>query len=106
MPRIHFSAEARQAAVDLVLTSGIPVAQVAREVGCSVATLHAWTRKHRRSLDPPAVGQESPATFVPVKVIEAKLPSVEIVAPNGFIVRLADFSPQSLAELLTTVASC
>lgn len=105
MPRIHYSDDVREAAVDLVLTSHIPAAQVAREVGCSPFTLHSWIKKHRRSLDPPT-GSPRPATFIPVNLVDAKSVSVEIVTPNGFTVRLGDLSSQSLVELLTALTSC
>ncbi|HBT76620.1 MAG TPA: hypothetical protein DEB39_06765 [Planctomycetaceae bacterium] len=106
MPRIHYSDDVREAAVDLVLTSHIPATEVAREVGCSVFTIHSWVKKHRsRSLDPPS-DSPRPATFIPVHFVDAKSVSVEIVTPNGFTVRLGDLSSQSLVELLTALTSC
>ncbi len=105
MPRTHYSDDVRAAAVDLVLTSHVPAAQVAREVGCSPFTLHSWIKKHRRALDPSA-DLPQPTTFIPVHLVDAKSPSVEIVTPNGFTVRLGDLSSQSLVELLTALNSC
>lgn len=105
MPRTHYSDDVREAAIDLVLTSHIPATEVAREVGCSVFTLHSWIKKHRRSLDPPADLQR-PTTFIPVNIVDAKSVSVEIVTPNGFTVRLGGLSSQSLVELLTALTSC
>ena len=105
MPHVHYTAEARQQAIARILGSRDSIARVAREVGCSVSTIHSWLRKHRRSADPPA-DSPAPATFIPVQVVDSRSPTVEIVTPNGFTVRINDVSSQSLAELLTALASC
>lgn len=102
MARIHYSDDVRTAAVDLVLNSHISVAQVAREVGCSPFTLHSWIKKHRQLLDPASKS----AAFIPVKLVDGPSASVEIVAPNGYILRLTDASTQYIAELLAALASC
>jgi len=100
MSRIRYSADFRVAAVAQVLSRTCSVAQVAREVGCTVGTLQVWLKKHRQQHTPPT---ESP-TFVPVKVIDSPPPSAEVVLPNGITIRLTDASPRSLAELVHALA--
>ena len=48
----------------------------------------------------------SPATFIPVHLIDQKSSTVEIVTPNGFTLKLTDASPQYIAELLGVLGSC
>ncbi len=42
MPRIRYTDEVRQQALSLVLDSHLPVAQAARDTGCSINTVHLW----------------------------------------------------------------
>jgi transposase-like protein len=48
----------------------------------------------------------SPATFIPVNLIDQKSATVEIVTPDGFTLKLADANPQYIAELLGVLGSC
>jgi transposase-like protein len=102
MPRIRYSAEVRAEAVARVLDSHTPVTQVARDVGCTINTIHDWLKKHRRQNSSP----NGPATFVPIKVIDSQHHPVEVVLTNGITIRLTDASPRSLAELLHALSSC
>ena len=101
MPRIRYTEEVRQRALTLALESSLPATQVAREVGCSVNTVHLWIKQHRQPIDQ----QHKKATFVPVNIIDAGNHPIEIVTPNGITIRLTDASPQYVAELLNVLAS-
>ena len=48
----------------------------------------------------------SPATFIPVNLIDQKSATIEIITPNGFTLKLADTDPQYIAELLGVLGSC
>ncbi len=45
--RRHFSREFKRDAVDLVRSSGRPIGQVARELGCGETSLSTWIAKDR-----------------------------------------------------------
>jgi hypothetical protein len=47
----------------------------------------------------------TPATFVPVKIIDCPPPSAEITLPSGITIRLTDTTPRSLAELVHALAA-
>ena len=102
MPSIRYSAERRTAAVARVLSRQTSAAQAARELGCSINSLHNWIKKHRQQHKQPNPSHKQ-TSFVPVKVIDSH-PSIEIVTPNGFTVRL--HTPLSISELLAAVAAC
>ena len=48
----------------------------------------------------------SPATFIPVNLIDQKSSTVEIVTPDGFTLKLTGTDPQYIAELLGVRGSC
>ena len=48
MSGLPYPEKVRQEAVVRILDSHIPVVQVAREVGCSIDTMHRWVREHRQ----------------------------------------------------------
>jgi len=48
MPGLPYTEKVRQEAIARVLDSHTPVSQVAREVGCSIDTMHRWVREHRQ----------------------------------------------------------
>ena len=100
MPRIYFSTEVKQQAIDLVLQSQLSVAAAAQQIGCSVNALHSWLKKYRQQQNP---ATESSPTFMPITLVDTKF-AIEIVTPNGFTVRL--HNPLSLGELLAAIASC
>ena len=131
MPRIRYSDAVRAQAVRLVLESQQPLTQVARQFGCSVSALQNWLKDHRQGVkghrqsvkDQPSQPQSpkpgvkkfkqtvadkssSPATFIPVHLIDQKLTSIEIVTPDGFTLKLIDAHPQYIAELLGILGSC
>jgi transposase-like protein len=102
MSRIRYSAEVRAEAVSRVLDSHTPVAQVARDIGCTINAVHNWLKKHRRQNNPPS----DLATFVPIKVIDPLQHSVEVVLTNGITIRLTDASARYIADLLHALSSC
>ncbi len=105
MPRIRYSEEVRSEAIRLVLESQTPITQVARQIGCSVNTVHLWLKQNRE----PTRSSVSPidqTTFIPVQWVDQKNSSVEIVTPSGFTLRLPDANLQFIAELLSELASC
>jgi transposase-like protein len=101
MPRTYFSPEVKEQAIDLVLSSQLPVATAAQQIGCSVNTLHSWLKKYRQQQNPDT---ESAPTFVPITLVDPTSVAIEIVTPNGFTVRLNH--PLSLGELFAAIASC
>jgi len=117
MPRIRYSDHVRAQAVRLVLESHKPMTQVARKFGCSVSALQRWLKAHRQGAKSPKSGikksrqpvtdqRPSPATFIPVHLIDQKSTTIEIVTPNGFTLKLTDTPPQYIAELLRILGSC
>jgi len=102
MPSVRYSAEIRSAAVARVLSHQTSASQTARDLGCSINSLHSWIKKYRQQQEQPNPSPEQ-ASFVPVQVI-ASNPSIEIITPNGYTVRLN--APLALGELLAALAAC
>lgn len=105
MARIRYSEAVRQRAVRLVRQSQTPISQVAEKIGCSVNTIHLWLKESKPD-SRKTTSQEESATFIPVKLLDQKSSSVEIVTPNGFTLKLADAHPQFPAELLGALGPC
>jgi hypothetical protein len=118
MPQIRYSDAVRAQAVRLVLESQKPLTEVARKFGCSVSALQHWLKAHRQAPESPKPGgvkkfkqavadkDVSPATFIPVNLIDQKSSTVEIITPNGFTLKLTDTHPRYIAELLGILGSC
>jgi transposase-like protein len=109
MPRIRYSEAVRDRAVRLVLESQIPIAQVARKIGCSVNTVHLWLKCRRpgsKSGHREEMSEEESASFTPVNLIDPKAAAIEIVTPNGFTLKLAEANLRFIAELLRELAAC
>ena len=103
MGRRYYSPTTRQRAIALVLDEQLPVAEAAREIGCSPITINNWIEKYRPSDCLPP----KQASFVPIQIVDFPSQSIEIVTPAGFVIRLSEASPQYLAELLQALApSC
>jgi transposase-like protein len=105
MSRIRYSAEVRQQALALLLDSRLSRVQVAREIGCTVGTLHLWLKQHRQQKEQ-ATESTTPPTFIPVNVVDLQNPSAEIILPNGITIRLTDATPRILAELVHALIPC
>ena len=99
MGRRYYSPTTRQRAIALVLDEQIPVAQAAREIGCSTITINNWIAKYR----PTDRLQTEQASFVPIKIIDTPSQSIEIVTPTGITIRLSEATPQYLAALLQAI---
>lgn len=71
--------EFRREAVELVLTSGRKVREVARSLGITDTTLHNWLRKHReaaaRAADPNAL---SPSEFAELKKLRKEVAELKM----------------------------
>jgi transposase-like protein len=105
MPGVRYTEAVRQQAIVHALDPQTTIAQVARDVGCSLVTINRWLREHRQQDAPPPTSPGK-ATFVPVNIIDDRNHHVEIVTQNGITLRLADASPQYIAELLNAIALC
>jgi transposase-like protein len=105
MSHRSYTDKVRQQAITRALDPHTTIAQVAREVGCSIDTMHRWLREHRQSKTAATVSRDQ-ATFIPVNIVDPQSHPVEIVTPNGITIRLADASPQYIAELLNAFATC
>jgi len=101
MPHVRFSEDVKRHAISLVLDSQLVATDVAKQIGCSVNSIHAWIKKYRHEQIP--VVESSPTAFVPVTLVDPKPTAVEIVTPNGYVIRL---DSTSLDELLAAIAAC
>jgi transposase len=81
--------------------SGLSVRAFCRRRGLSEPSFYAW----RRQLDErDGQARPGPATFVPVRVVAESM--VEVVLPNGVVVRAASGSePRSVARLVAALGS-
>ena len=99
MSNPRFAEDVKRQAVKLVLDSRLAATVVAKQIGCSVNSIHAWIKKYRHENLVP----ESPSPFVSVTLDDPPPTSVEIVTPNGYTIRLAT---ASLDELFAAIAAC
>lgn len=93
-PRRKFSDEFKRDAVDLVLTTGRPIAEVAGELGVYDSTLGNWVRRHQ---DEQAAGSTvSPDERARLKELEAE--NAKLRMERGLLKRTVAFwvkeSPQ------------
>lgn len=76
--------------------SGLTVVGFCREEGLSASSYHFWKREIRRRDEAQELPRSAPSTsvtpsLVPVKVVEDRGPTgVEVVAPNGLVVRIPE----------------
>ncbi|MDQ6752062.1 MAG: transposase [Actinomycetota bacterium] len=87
--RPTFSEEFKADAVDLVLTSGRPIATVASDLGVSVTALRRWVRYHREGHPDAAVRSDEPVDAAKYKALEAKLREIE--RENEFLKKVSAF---------------
>ena len=96
-------AEYWQGLLDQFQQSGQTVQAFCTEKGLSVPSFYQWKRRLRG--DAAAESGIVPVKFLPAP-LRAVSESVQIVTPNGFVVRVDSSMPsEALAQLLRTVAS-
>ncbi len=71
--RRKFEKDFKDGAVDIVLTTGRAVAEVAREIGVHEGTLGNWVELRRRSQKPGAVTEDERAELVRLRRENAEL---------------------------------
>ena len=71
--RRKFDQDFKDGAVDIVLTTGRPVAEVARELGLHAGTLGNWVDKRRRAQRPGVVTEDERAELVRLRRENAEL---------------------------------
>ena len=71
--RRKFDQDFKDGAVDIVLTTGRPVAEVARELGLHEGTLGNWVDKRRRAQRPGVVTEDERAELVRLRRENAEL---------------------------------
>lgn len=71
--RRKFDQDFKDGAVDIVLTSGRPVAEVARDIGINEGTLGNWVDKRRRSQKPGALSEDERAELGRLRKENAEL---------------------------------
>jgi len=71
--RRKFDTDFKDGAVDIVLTTGRPVAEVARELGVHEGTLGNWVDKRRKAQRPGAVTEDERAELVRLRKENAEL---------------------------------
>lgn len=122
LPR--YDATFKRRAIEQVLLRQRPIAEVARQMGCSLQAVRNWVDQHQKSLASssiiqPASSQSSKSSlprtaFLPLQVEGADMPPfapprIEIVTKSGLTLRfLGDTSPDLLIGLIQRleVAPC
>jgi len=111
----RYDAAFKRRAAEQVLIRNRPIAQVARQMGCSVQAVRNWIDQHQKALVSPSIIQ-SPAspssqsslartTFLPLQVEGSEMPSfgevrIEIVTKSGLTLR---FTGDTSGDLLIGV---
>jgi transposase len=71
--RRKFDQDFKDGAVDIVLTTGRPTAEVAREIGVHEGTLGNWVDKRRKARAPGAVTEDERAELIRLRRENAEL---------------------------------
>jgi transposase len=71
--RRKFDQDFKDGAVDIVLTTGRPIAEVARDLGVHEGTLGNWVDKRRKAQVPGAVTEDERAELVRLRKENAEL---------------------------------
>jgi len=87
--RPTFSDEFKADAVDLVITSGRPIAAVASELGVSVTALRRWVRYHREGHPDTVMKPDEPIDPAKYKAMEARMRELE--RENDFLKKVSAF---------------
>ena len=70
--RRKFSPEFKADAIELVMTSGRPIVQVAKEIGVSDGTLGNWVRMWREEHPEAAADEPGPVEWAKYKALQAE----------------------------------
>ncbi|MDO5567389.1 MAG: hypothetical protein Q4G59_12080, partial [Planctomycetia bacterium] len=84
--------------VKLVLENHQTMIETARQVGCTPASIQLWIKKSQKKSAPQEHG------FIPLQIVENS--SVDLVLPNGFMFKINNASPEFIAAVFRTLASC
>jgi transposase len=87
--RPTFSDEFKADAVDLVITSGRPIAAVASELGVSVTALRRWVRYHREGHPDASMKPDEPIDPAKFKALEVRMRELE--RENDFLKKVSAF---------------
>ncbi len=71
--RRKFDQDFKDGAVDIVLTSGRAVAEVARDIGINEGTLGNWVEKRRKSQQPGVLSEDERAELLRLRKENAEL---------------------------------
>jgi transposase-like protein len=91
--RRSYSSQFRAEAVQLVVSSGRPVAHVAKELGIGPQMLGRWVHQWRQEHPDPSVGP-SPVEAARVKELEAEV--ARLALENDFVKKAAAFFARTL----------
>ena len=91
--RKKFSAQYKAEAVELVLVTGQPIVQVARDLGISEGTLGNWVRAHREANPDPSKAL-SPTDEARLRAVEAE--NARLRMENELLKKAAAFFAKTL----------
>jgi transposase-like protein len=96
----RYSLAAQRSAVEQVL-QGRPIAQVARQLGCSDQSIQRWIKVHRKSLS----SANTSTTFLPIRVDGQPPPTkIELVTTTGLTLRFpVDTPSETLLDLVRSL---
>jgi transposase-like protein len=102
MLRIRYSSEIRETTVRRILDGQVSRTDAAREIGCSLNTIHVWLNKHQNPnvSEQQALSQTEEASFLPIPVSDANIMTLEIVMSSGIPLRLNGVTADFFAELV------
>ena len=87
--RRKFSAEFRAEAVELVISSGRPIAQVAPEIGVVEGTLGNWVRVWREEHPEASAAEPGPVEWAKYKALQAE--NAELKREIDFLGKVSAF---------------
>jgi len=120
----RYPIDIQRRAAEQVLYQHRPIAEVARQLHCSAASIQRWIKRHRKSittspimpptLPPSSKSSFSRTTFLPLQVEGTEMPPfvearIDIVTKSGLTLRFpGDTSPDTLIGIIQRleVAPC
>ncbi len=91
--RKKFSAQYKAEAVELVLVSGRPVVEVARDLGINEGTLGNWVRSHREANPDPS---RALSPLDQARLREVEVENARLKMENEFLKKAAAFFAKTL----------